>query len=249
MKKIITTAVLAVFCAAGSNADLINVTANTADQQLSGDGTLTWVGQTTSRLGFDSVTKKSDVIIIPFALPVLPEGESILSASFSINVTLSQSIFGGEPNWNVDLYGIRAGSTPAAVWASDFYDGPDDPAHTKLTDNFIQVIGNTATPTGTYTSSSDSIAEWLQTFYTGNTPNQTYVFFRVNPDVAFLSYTNASGTQVASRFLTVATADNATAALRPVLSLTTGVIPEPATVGMLGLGALITLLIRRFRSR
>jgi hypothetical protein len=240
-KRILTVFMLsAVFV----QADVLTaVLSDGADQELYGDGTAKWVGQTTARIGADAATRQNSYVM-PFLLPTLPEGQSITSVSLDITLK-SQSYVkadGADPVWNIDLYGVRASDSVAVDLNNDGYMGENDAAATKIEDNFFEGINLVIAPGDYSTSAAGSIAlgDWLQSYYTGNTPNQTYAFLRLSPDLATL-YADAGG----SRYLEIYTGNDGTNA--PELIITTGVIPEPATTGMLGVGALAIALIRRIK--
>lgn len=247
MKKVIIVALAVTLCASVSMASVITLTSNPKDQVVYGINTNppAWVGQATARVGYDVISKQGDAYIMVFTLPTLPAGETISSASLYTYSTVT--VGNNVKSWNIDVYGVRAADS-TAVSTNDFFDGANDPNATKVIDDYVQIITTNKTAVGAYYSTTNtSFGAWLTTLYTGNVPNYSNAFVRMNADVAYANMTNNAGYQIASCYPTFATGDDPIVSQRPVLTLYT--IPEPATVGMLGLGALVTLLGRRFRNR
>jgi hypothetical protein len=199
------------------------VSSEKSDQQLCGGGPV-WVGQNSARVGYDTTNNMGAVFVAVFALPTLPEGETVTSAALAINVLAPQGVFGGELDWNIDVYGVRS-SGSSKVLPTDFFDGEDDTNATKVIDNFITVKGDSPAAVGSRKSgSSDAFGAWLKTLYTGNVPNQTYAIVRLNSDIPFAGYKHKKNPdlQNASRFLKIGTGDSEKAEARPMLTITTG---------------------------
>ncbi len=221
MKKTMITALTFALITSVSMAEqLPPVTSSIKDQQVYGCGELVWVGQTTARVGFDTVTRMGSAFIAVFKLPALPAGETIKSASLSVNITVPQSVHPGDLDWNVDVYGVRSSDTEA-VLASDFFDGADDVKATKVIDNFVAIKGTTPTAAGICDSGkSETFGVWLQTLYADGAPKQKYAIVRLNPDVAFGDFKKGGQYQLSSKFLQIGTGDHA--AVKPSLTITTG---------------------------
>lgn len=225
MKKIIMTALAFVFITSVALPETLPaVSSDKADQALWGNGTAVWVGQKEARIGYDTTNNMGGAYIAVFKLPVLPDGQKISSAALTVNVLKPQGVFGGEQDWNIDVYGVRSGSSPK-VLPADFFEGDNDTNATKVIDNFISIQGTVAAETGPRDSGrSAELGAWLQTLYTGSAPNQAYAFIRLNSDVPYANYKNTRNPdlQVASRFLLVGTGDNETAGASPTLTIMTG---------------------------
>lgn len=235
MKKILVTMMALGLVASASMADVLSpVLADINDQVAYGDGTGKWVGQASNRIGKEAAAKYN-AFIIPFALPTLSAGESISSASISLNVT-QQSVQNGDTAWNIDVYGVRANNSSVVDLNNDAYIGANDGGATKVEDNFFSGL-DSSIALGVYSSSAageTALGAWLQTLYTGSVPNQTYAFLRFNSDDAAM---------VVGRYLTV---DSGNAGSnQPALTITT--IPEPATLGLVaGFAGAILFIRRRF---
>lgn len=225
MKKIMMAVLTFVFITSAAMAGKLSpVSSEKTDQSLWGTGAAAWIGQKESRIGYDTTNNMGGAYIAVFKLPVLPDGETISSATLSVNVLKPQGVFGGEPDWNIDVYGVRA-STSSKVLPTDFFEGDNDTNATRVVDNFISVKGTVPAATGPCDSGkSAEFGAWLQKLYTGNTPNQPYVFIRLNSDVPYAGYKHIKNPaiQVTSRYLQIGTGDNETAGACPTLTITTG---------------------------
>ena len=235
MKKLLATTLIVAMGASISMADaLAPILADGNDQVAYGDGTGKWFGQSENRIGKES-TARYNAFIIPFALPTLSAGESISSASISLNVKSQSGPYGGDTAWNIDVYGVRASNSSVVDLNNDGFIGANDAGATKVDDNFFVVDPVSSVALGVHSSSAageTALGAWLQTLYTGSVPNQTYAFLRFNSDDAAMVF---------GRYLTVYSG-NATSN-QPALTITT--IPEPATLGLVGAVAGAMLFIRR----
>lgn len=223
-KNMITVLTFALIASFSMAEQLPPVTVDKADQGLNGGGTPGWVGQKDVRVGYGTTNTMGGAYAMVFALPTLPDGETIKSATLAINVLAPQGVFGGEADWNIDVYGVR-GSSSSKVLPTDFFEGDDDTNATKVIDNFIAVKGTAPAAVGPCdTGKNVAFGTWLQTLYEGTTPKQKYAVVRLNADVAFANYKNTrnSALQNTSRFLNIGTGDNDAATARPVLTITTG---------------------------
>jgi len=221
MKQTMVVITALVMAMSSSRAETLKpVVSSAKDQQVCGNGELVWVGQTTARVGFDTVTRMGSALIAVFKLPDLPQGETIKSASLAVNIIAPQSIHPGDLDWNVDVYGVRSSDTEA-VLASDFFDGADDVKATKVIDNFVAIKGSTPAAAGICDSGkSETFGAWLQTLYADGAPKQKYAIVRLNPDVAFGDFKKGGQYQLSSKFLQIGTGDHAD--VKPSLTITTG---------------------------
>lgn len=210
------------------------------------------VSKTAGRVGRGNTTL-SELYVIPFQLPVLAAGESINSATLTLNVTGAGNVVtvnanGGTQVLRADLYGLgyRADST---VLATDAYVGAsggsgfDTTDATLLSADFLR--GDTdvrATPAISTSAplvkstSGNALSTYLNAQYAAGAVGGNFVFLRVNPDELY------TGGQYE-----IATADNATASLRPVLTYEVTAVPEPTALA--GVTGLALLALRRNRSR
>ena len=229
MKKIIIAIVVALMASA-SIADLISVTATNTDRQAvvyATSNVLAYVLQTTARVG-DDAAGNAFVYIVPFKLPALTGGTTISEVSLDLYAATKTSFSAN--NIYIDILGIRVDSS-STVLTNDAAPG----SATLIADNVQLVNKDVTVPlSANYTLNTS----YFQNIY-DNDANAAgkYVFLLLRTDGIDPIASNS--------YLSYSTADDAIEANRPVLNLTT--IPEPATVGMLGFGALITLVIRRIR--
>ena len=225
MKKIICMLVLGALAAA-SQAELITIRGDSADQVRRSDGTGGSVANATSRMGNDTaVGGIYSAWVIPFLLPDI--GSDTISAA-SIHTFVEKTAADlNVPGVSLDLLGVRV-SASKTVLSTD-YQG------TVVGDNLYSLTGPVAL--GSYEFASAGLATYLQSIY-DNDPNAAgkYVFLTITPDSVLAKY----------KYIDFTSASGSVSSNRPELWLT---IPEPATVGMLGLGTLVTLLIRRLRTR
>lgn len=187
----------------------VTVAGNTADREVYSDGTMKWVGQADARIG-GSKAGADGALVFVFALPELPEGETVLDAALTFRL-LSYSYY--FPQSNADLHGLpyRASST---VLATDFYQGAfgGDPTAYPLQDD-LMVSNEPVGPISTDATGGANLAAYLAEQYAAGAQAGNCVFLRVNPDsVNVADY----------RYWTVATANNATVTNRPTLSILFG---------------------------
>lgn len=158
-------------------------------------------------------TRVNTNTVIGFTLPTLNLGESISAASFAI--TIAGINVGG--NFTVALFGLEETN-------------PDDSGITLFSQSGTGAINDSFTDT-TATVGSTPLTDttsFIQSLYTGNIPNQSEVFFRLNQTTSL----NVSLTRRMNF-----TQDSAT------LTLTT--IPEPNPAALIGGCGVLALLRRR----
>lgn len=235
MTKLLTTSLTLTLAALSAQATTFNINSNSADQQYSGGGAATWVGQSTARIGTGSAD--GSVFVMVFELPTLAEGETISTSNLDFYLDSSSNL-PSEESWNIDLYGVRT-SNSATVQSTDFFMDANDASATKLEDNILAGMGTAAPTTGTHSTSiagDTALTDWLNSLYSGNTPIATYAFIRLNGDLAAGDMTN-------SRYVTIQTGDGTNA---PVLQINTSAIPESSSyAALLGFSALGFAMLRR----
>jgi len=183
----------------------------------------------------------SRVVIYPFLLPTLPVGEVL--STVSLNVAF-RGLVGGTPNFNVDLYAVGVNtSNDIAQGGGAFWgvgDTPTTPAGSVLIQNDF-VIPSTAT--GTLTTNAGASTN-LVTYLNANYVAGRFLFLRLNFDVDQGAETNAYRFGANNFGNSSQDFDSTSVGSIPaVLTLTT--IPEPSSLGLLGLGGL--LMLRRSR--
>jgi len=182
----------------------------------------------------DATNVRSGIAVVK--LPTLTGGSTILTANLDLG--LYQSNMTAE--WNVDLYALYTINTPILT-AADHYHGANDAGATKLQDNFVSFLAASPwqPPVGTYstdTTGDANLTAWLQTQYIGTAPNAAYAVFRVSMDAI------PSATWNIDRF---SDSMGNGGQIQPTLTIET--VPEPATIGLLGLAGLGAMIARRLR--
>ena len=197
-------------------------------------------------------------------LPVLPAGETISGATFGVGrlAETSTATTTVAPAFNADLYAlgfVNAVSKTAADAEKFFYIGD---RQTELPAGGPEVMGSVARLVDNFFTTEDFIAAggsetaapdtadvtaYVRDLYenagtNGFVPGTSLLVLRLNPD------TNTPPTSGTQRYFTAfeGTAANGGAgadAIRPAIVLTT--VPEPATAGVVVLGALGLLRRRR----
>jgi len=119
--------------------------------------------------------------------------------------------------------------------------------NTKIQDNFIVNLTESPWQWPDSTHSTDSagdanLASWLQSQYTGTTPNAAYAILRLNPDAVPVG--TYRGVRIKSSDAAYGDSPEP-GEIRPTLTVET--IPEPATIGLLGLAGLGAMIARRLR--
>jgi autotransporter-associated beta strand protein len=130
-------------------------------------------------VGGDDVAGQDDIFF--FALPKLTSPASLLGAQLNFQyLGISQFTPTVTPEFNVDLFGIGARSTPT-ILVTDYFDGdPSLSSDSLISRGFI--TGSTAP--GSLQASGASLLSFLQSLYgPDGTPKAAYAVFRANPDV------------------------------------------------------------------
>ena len=164
-----------------------------------------WVGYHTHRLG----TNKLISAIIPFQIPALASGESIVSAQLNFSL-LAKS---GTLDNGIDLYGLSYRSS-SVYSTSDFYAGSynGDANAVALQQNIL----DKNTVTGTISSNVGSVvADYINQQIANGAVAGDFVFLRLSIDTDNTSNYN---------YWDVASQDNTTASNRPTLDITTETI-------------------------
>lgn len=200
-------------------AGAITIEANLADGMVDVNGAAVNQADPTIRPGTGGNDVRGQAGIVFFALPFLPSSESIADATLALHF----SGFDGTPEFNLDLFGLGVRST-ATILASDYYAGPSsNGGGTLLQDDFL-------TPNFTPGRFQIDISDFLESLYDANgSPLDNFLAVRVNPDMPLPALS------LPLRGYILATADNATAELRPSLSIT---VAEPSSLALMGFAAL-----------
>lgn len=180
--------------------ELAPVTAHTTDTLVNSDGTVRFDKHNFGRTGqWDSNSSVTGVLVLPFALPEVPEGESVSSAALAINLegwrNLEVSL------GDVDLYGLRVDKKPV-VLESDFVNGELAPAAdadaeggllegsaliqegflpASEIDNFKMEVNTSST---TSEAGSAALGAWIQSLYAGGAKPGQFVFLALTIDNA-----------------------------------------------------------------
>jgi PKD repeat protein len=196
-----------------SVADVITVTAHADDRQWGGSSATNATGanasQATARTGSETVPGTYSYVI-PFQLPVLPDGRSITNVSLSAFLTAGY-VNNGSGAY-VDVFAGRTAATSVTV-AADW----DCGAMTRVGDNIARIFKNAETNNTLKTVALT--AAFFQNIYNTD-PNAAgkYIFLTVAPEVA------PAGS---SQYIEWATANNTAVTNIPVLRFFLASAVEP----------------------
>jgi hypothetical protein len=238
---LLATAALAVAWAAPVSGATIDINGNIADREVNEDAGLGGLNGTSARIGRSGTGNTSTngrAGVYVFLLPTLAAGEVFDAAT--LKLTLQGNAADGNGNFKVDLYGLGRRAS-ADVLGTDYYEGALDTTDaTLIADDFI----TTTTAAGTLSNSSAALVNYLNAQY-GPTGAGQYVFFRLNVDTPTDILSEPPPGSGSRAGYQVATADNSTAASRPLLTVSS--VPEPASLGLLAAAAVATVGRRRRR--
>jgi len=155
------------------------------DRAIAATGSHPWVGKDAARVGEGYDSGIASAYVLPVKLPVLQSGESIASATLSINIE-------GWSNWsdalnNVDLYGINGSETSAVVDTNDhFVDGanPQNPLATLLQNDWLTEadIGSQSNSGQTIPKTSNDLGAFFQSLYDNGAAGDEYAFLVLTHD-------------------------------------------------------------------
>ena len=176
---------------------------------------------------WNSNTYRNAVFV--FKLPTLPAGETVASAQFNVDYWGTQVDVTG---YSVDAVAVRVAAT-SDVWASDFGIAGGD--KTLLQSNFVTAASE-GSYGGNYTSLDATGQTTLGGFLASNYVAGNYVFISLNANAAVAqdggySFFNSRKT--------------GTGNFVPQLVITA--VPEPALLGLIGMGVVGLLGCRRAR--
>ena len=178
--------------------------------------------------------------IFPFALPEIPAGEEIVSATFSV-VTNSQTA--NLPVANADLYGLPFDAAPVDQLTSRYFTGSNDTTAgvNKLEDDFL--VPSDVSGTKTRYTSVD-ISSYIASLYTSGAVSGDLAILRLSYDTDAISLVAHNRFEVRSRQASSA-AENPEAEWPLLVITTAAAVPEPATFSALAIGSLGLLARRR----
>jgi hypothetical protein len=152
--------------------------------------------------------------VFGFTLPVL-DFPTISQATFRIENTFTSPAV----PFNVDLYGLN-NANPDGSGTAFFFEGANDPSQPKLTDDLIKGDNSSPLP------AMADVTAFIQSLYTGTTPNQSEAFFRLNPNVLLALIDSPPDAQ------------NITLVPGSMGLIITTVVPEPSTFVLVAVGLL-----------
>ncbi|MBC8143017.1 MAG: hypothetical protein H7Y38_16455 [Armatimonadetes bacterium] len=181
-------------------------------------------------------------VVLPFQLPSLGAvAAPFTGATFTAFSAGGDNIFGSA---NMDLYGLGVRTSPT-ILGSDFYLGgaPDTTDAILIQDNYRGTVGGSSPADGTAFSTNATgdaaLLAYLNVQYASGANAGNYVFLRVSPD----------NTDIFFKYQSFHAADDANAAVRPVITYTAAVVvPETGALPLLlmGLGSLpLGIALRR----
>jgi len=167
--------------------------------------------------------------VLSFQMPTLPAGHTISTANLDLYHYYGSA---GYPHEG-DLYGVRTAAADT-VFAADFYAGELDTSATLLQDAFVTSVWPDPTELWEETDAGGDAA--LAAYLTANYSAGDWVFLRLSPNLGNIADYSATALY---RYRDDTNVNN------PVLTIET--IPEPATLGLLGLAGLGAMIARRLR--
>jgi len=243
-KTIVASLGLALVLSAPTLGATLNITGDTQDGDV-GPGGETDTASTSLTVGPGGTGEdffRRNAILV-FELPAgVTSSTQIIAADLSVYVSDVGSGIAEGNFRSADLYGLGYRSTVAyeADWfynsgTADSAAGENLSSRHYLVNRFLR--GNTtegASQTVSDKGGEAALLSFIQALYDNGAQAGDYAIFRINNDY------NSFGDN-SNRFI-LGAADSATASERPTLTLQ--VVPEPSTLGLLGLGGL-TLIRRR----
>ncbi|MCK5781959.1 MAG: discoidin domain-containing protein [Flavobacteriales bacterium] len=177
-----------------------SIGAEANDVAISNNNSRQWVGYQTHRLG----TSKTTCAIIPFKLPNLGAGESVISAEFS-----SQLIaLSGGLDTEIDLYALSYRSSNT-ILDSDFYAGANDSSNQLVEKGYF----TNSSSVGKHISNESAktaLLNFINLQYSNGATGGEYIFIRLAQSTSDASNYN---------YWDVASQDNGTVSNRPLLTL------------------------------
>jgi len=175
-----------------------------------------------------------------FVLPTIPVGDTVSAATFTAYLYKANLVAG----LGTDLYARL--STSTAYGTADFYNGAyagtgvAAAGSTGIMDDFVHFLTEAPwqPPVGTYSTdvaADTALGALIDSAYSGGgAPSIPYLLIRLNHDMT----PDPENYQLA-RFRDADGAD--------IPTLTLNTVPEPATIGLLGLAGLGAMIARRLR--
>ncbi len=171
-----------------TSAALLSVDAILGRRQESADPLGYYVDDNGSTVGVtgsnETKTRRDLNVVYRYELPTLPVGEIPSAFTFSFQIASLRDHSGDD--YALDVY-LLDSEDPTTTGDDLFYHGPNDPEHALVGSHFIPTPNNNnfvlSPPVDlTFTIDSGPALDLLQSFYTGNVPNQTSAAFRFNLD-------------------------------------------------------------------
>ena len=184
--------------------------------------------------------------ILPFQLPAIPAGEVVTGATLdvlTVTDTVTATLRRPTASENGDLYGLPFDATPVDVTAARYFSGPNDTTAgvTKLQDNYLVSAHANAAQ---HVVSVD-ISAYLNSLYAAGAQPGDFAILRISYDA------DPVDTAILNRYRFRAWGTTTTAnpdADQPLLTITTGVVPEPSSAAAAVFGVASLTLARRRRN-
>ncbi|MBC2605580.1 putative Ig domain-containing protein [Pelagicoccus albus] len=157
----------------------VSLKANGADREVQQGGSMSWYTQKFYRVGGVSYGKDG-AAVIPFQLPELSDGESVVSATFSAQL----NGIGNVPSGTVDVYGLSS-RTSSSVLSTDYLEGTfqDRTGAWALSASFAIPTSSTGS-ISTSSSSSTAIADYISAQYESGAEAGDWIFIVLAPSKA-----------------------------------------------------------------
>lgn len=154
----------------------LNIVAEQSDQELrSNNKKADWLGQPLIRIG-GTGANFDGVMVIPFALPPLPDGFVIKSAKFKVNLEKIDN----SPKGSINLHGLIARKSPN-VLQTDYYQGDimGDMNARPIQQDFLGKLKGGKVETSK--EGNAILADYLNSIYQSGAMGGDYVFLRLSP--------------------------------------------------------------------
>ena len=202
-------------------------------------GNVIRAGRKTNQVG---TLDSQHVVILPFLMPDLGPGGGFTAAELQVSPNKKDN----SPNFHLDLYGLNVATDNISVTTAAYYEDDADPNNTLLQDAFINPDTNAFTNARLRTDDDgdSALLDWLNAMYADGANAGKYVYLRLNPDLTSVPQGDEQTGEYAIRTKNEDTGSNPPF-MGIIYSAEAVAIPEPASIMLLAVGGIATLLRRR----